>query len=337
MHGKKEALAQLSAATGLTRLLEALPRQPLLLIFNYHRIGDAEATVYDSGTYSCTTAQFDQQVQYFKRYFDILDLDTAADVIAGRQALTRSSVLLTFDDGYLDNYTCAFPVLRRHGASASFFLPTAFTGTGKLPWWDVIAWIVKQSSRQSITLTYPATCTFNLTVPNRSIPEILKLYKRRATTDTERFLSELEAACDSSRPHPSNPERCFLNWDEAREMQAEGMCFGSHTHTHEILSKLPLPAQVEELRTSREILEGELGRNIDTLAYPVGQRDSFSPETFTALETTGYRTAFSFFSGVNRPGHITPYNVLRTGIDAASWEFLRLRTSFQTVFGSNLL
>lgn len=341
MQGKKEALAHLAAATGLTRLLEALPRQPFLLILNYHRIGVAGATPYDSGTYSCTTAQFDAQIQYFQRYFDILDLDHAADVIHGSTRLTHASLLLTFDDGYLDNYTEAYPVLRRHNTTATFFLPTAFTGTGKLPWWDVIAWIVKHSTRPSITLTYPETRTFDLSLPNRSIPEILKLFKQPATTDADRFLADLEQACDAARPPASTAAeeqvRTFLNWGEAREMQANGMHFGSHTHTHEILSKLPLSAQIDELRTSRDILEHELGRTVDTLAYPVGQPDSFSADTVKALQTTSYRTAFSFFSGINKPGHIAPFNVLRTGVDASSDETLRLRTSLQTVFGSNRL
>src|ERR1043166_4490896 len=59
----------------------------------------------------------------------------------------RSSVLLTFDDGYLDNYTLAFPVLRSHGVQAVFFLPTAFIGTAHLPLWDVIGYVVRQTRK----------------------------------------------------------------------------------------------------------------------------------------------------------------------------------------------
>ena len=64
-------------------------------------------------------------------------------------------MLITFDDGYRDNYTLAFPILRKHGVQAVFFLPTAFIGTGKLPWWDVIAYIIKHSVKKHIHIEYP--------------------------------------------------------------------------------------------------------------------------------------------------------------------------------------
>ncbi len=330
MQGKKEMLAQAAAATGATRLVESLPHPPSLLILNYHRVGDALATPYDSGTFSCTTAEFDWQVQYLKRRFHIVTLDEAVAIVHGRTQPKSASVLLTFDDGYRDNYDEAFAVLRKHGVSATFFLPTAFVGTGKLPWWDVIAYLAKNSTADRITLTYPEPTDFDLSPANRAnaIRSVLKLFKRPSVTDAERFIAGLEAACGCARPTAS-AERCFLTWEEAREMQAGGMCFGSHTHTHEILGKLPGLRQLEELVVSREILERELGRAIDTLAYPVGQPDTFSAETFQALRDARYSTAFSFYSGVNLPGKIAAFNVLRGGVDGEARSVFRLRTALR--------
>jgi peptidoglycan/xylan/chitin deacetylase (PgdA/CDA1 family) len=60
-------------------------------------------------------------------------LEEALAMLDG-EAPRGTSVLITLDDGYLHNYTLAFPILRRHGVQSVFFLPTAFVGTGKLPW-----------------------------------------------------------------------------------------------------------------------------------------------------------------------------------------------------------
>ena len=319
----------------MTRLVEALPTPPSLLILTYHRVGDAQKTPYDSGTFSCTTAELDRQVGYLKQRFPIVNLDQAVELVHDRATAARASVLLTFDDGYRDNYDEAFPVLRRNGVSATFFLPTAFVGTSLLPWWDTIAYIAKNSKRDRIALTYPPSpdsqpAEFDLTPANRThaIVAILKLFKHSQTADAESFISQLEAACDCPRPTAS-AERCFLNWDEAREMQANGMCFGSHTHTHEIMGKLPYTRQLEELTTSRAILERELGRPIDTLAYPVGQPDSFSPDTFKALAAANYSSAFSFYRGINIPGTIAPFDVLRRGVDGESPAIFRLRIALR--------
>ncbi len=338
MQGKKELVAEMSATTGLTRLLETLPAPPSLLILNYHRIGDPEKTPYDSGTFSATTAEFEWQVRHLKRRFRIVDLYQANDIVHGRETPRDPAVLLTFDDGYRDNFLEAFPILRQHGVSATFFLPTAFVGTGQLPWWDVIAYLIKNAKTERIVLTYPERAEFDITSANRarSSMHILRLFKKPSVTDPERFISELEAACNSRRPGTA-AERCFLNWDEAREMQAGGMCFGSHTHTHPILSKLSYASQLDEFRTSREIIEGELHRTSDTLAYPVGQPDSFSPDSVKALEEAGYSTAFSFYSGVNEPGRIAPYNVLRGAVEDESRAIFRLRLALSAATRRTLL
>ena len=110
-------------------------------------------------------------------------------------------------------------------------------------------------------------------------------------------------------------------------MQAAGMSFGSHSHTHPVLSKLPYIRQREELRLSREICEHELRRTIDTFAYPVGDRASYNADTLRALSDTGYRHAFSFVSGVNRPPAVDSFQILRTGIFSGSLSLLRLRSS----------
>ena len=114
------------------------------------------------------------------------------------------------------------------------------------------------------------------------------------------------------------------------------MCFGSHTHTHEILSKLSPARQVEELAVSREILERELGHPVDTIAYPVGKRWSTSADTLEALRQARYRTAFSFYAGINQPGTIEPYDVLRCGVNRESQAKFRLRLALRAATGRDL-
>lgn len=328
MHGKRELISDLCAATGATWLLERLPNRPVLMVLNYHRIGDKDGTEYDSGLFSCTAEEFDWQIGYLKRRFQMARLDDVVAVATGKSRLREPQVLITFDDGYIDNYQLAYPILRRHGVQGVFFLPTAFVGTGRIPWWDEIAYVVKHSRQSYIRLEYPEPRDFDLKgdAKLRSILFILRLYKQPEMRDHERFLEQLERACDSPRPG-DGARRCFLDWNEAREMQDGGMAFGSHTHNHEILSKLPAGRQTEELAVSREILERELKRKVETLAYPVGARDSFSAETVKVLQGIDYRAAFSFYTGFNIDGHITPLDIRRCGVDQQSRQRLRLQTA----------
>jgi peptidoglycan/xylan/chitin deacetylase (PgdA/CDA1 family) len=338
MPSKKEMLAKFASYSGVTRVLESFPGRSSLLILNYHRIGDPALTPYDSGTFSCSAEELDWQVRWLKQRFPILNLHQAVDIVHGRTKPAQTSILITFDDGYLDNYVEAFPVFRSHNVSATFFLPTLFVGTHTLPWWDEIAYMIKRTTVSRLAITYPDPVEVDLTGSDReaAVVAVLRVFKKHGAIDTSRFLSELEAATQVQRPG-EHSERCFLNWDEAREMQAAGMCFGSHTHSHEILARLPYERQVEELRTSRHILEQQLGGSIETLAYPRGKAGSFSQLTFDALRETNYTTAFSFYSGVNKPGTINPLDVLREAVEIESRNIFRLRHATCATMGRGLV
>ena len=248
------------------------------------------------------------------------------------EAPVRSSLLITFDDGNIDNYQTAFPILRSHGLQATFFLPTAFISTQRLPWWDTIAYIVKHSRKDSFKIHYPQPAEFRLdrNKPSATVFEVLRFCSDHATTNYAPLIDELETACDCARPNGSS-ERCFLNWDEVREMQAAGMNFGSHTHNHEVLSGLPLEGQRFELRESRAILERELGKTVDILAYPVGRPYTFNAETRSALADCGYRAAFSFYGGANLRGSVNRLDIRRQDCHSASTALFRLQTTLAAV------
>lgn len=331
MEGKREILARLCSATGFTTLLERLRQLPSLIVLNYHRVGDGESTQYDPGVFSVTAEEFEWQVSYLKRHFEICRLDEAVAMVRKEQPM-RPSVLITFDDGYRDNYEVVFPILRAAGAQATFFLPTAFIGSNRLPWWDLIAFIVKNGSRSSFELSYPYSAAFDMGKQGLSsvIAGALRAYKHPDMKNHRRFVCELLAALDSRLP-TEDSEACFLNWQQVREMQQGGMEFGSHTHSHEVLSKLASDEQYEELQRSREILERELGRPVTTLAYPVGGRGAFTQDTQEIAKLCGYRAAFSFYGGFNVPGEVEPYDVHRFGVDQQSQPRFRLQLALGAV------
>jgi peptidoglycan/xylan/chitin deacetylase (PgdA/CDA1 family) len=334
--GKRRKLTNLAARCGLTALLECLPRRACLIVLNYHRIGNPPECLYDRGVIEATPEQFDQQLSWLKRRFAVASLEESQALVEQPSGLRHSHLLITFDDGYLDNYEVAFPILRSHGLPAAFFLPTSFIGTDRLPWWDRIAWILRQSRRHEILLEYPQKLNLELgegIARETAILRILKLYKSPAVTDQPRFLADLERACDAALPQTAH-QRVFMNWDEAATMLRSGMGFGSHTHSHELLAKQSAEQQEEELLRSREILRSRLSIPADALAYPVGGRNSFSDITRQILAKTGYRTAFSYYGGVNLAGNVDPLNILRMQVDLSmSLGAFRLQALTAAVLG----
>src|SRR6266446_10029187 len=126
---------------------------PGLYCFNYHRLGDPNSTDFNRNIFSCSAERFEEHVAYLKDRFEIIRLSRLLDVIRTGYRDKRPLALITFDDGYIDNYSIALPILRRYEASATFFLPTAFIGSDTLPWWEELHWHLRQVAGRSIRLT----------------------------------------------------------------------------------------------------------------------------------------------------------------------------------------
>jgi len=94
----------------------------------------------------------------------------------------------------------------------------------------------------------------------------------------------------------------FLDWDEVKLMSQGLMEFGSHSHSHPILSTLGRQDLESELRESKRVIESHLGRPCDLFSYPNGEIRDFSLREELALRRHGYRAAFTQIRGFNQPG-----------------------------------
>ena len=106
-------------------------KQSGLTVLTYHKISDAP-DIHDSMKVSKTT--FENQIIYLKKYYTIISGDQLADILIHGNAFPENSCLITFDDGWLDNYTNAFPILKKHEVPAVIFISTDFVGTNTTFW-----------------------------------------------------------------------------------------------------------------------------------------------------------------------------------------------------------
>jgi len=329
IRGKRELLARTFYRGGALSFLGLLPARDMLLVLNYHRVGNAEEDLFDPRVFSATGDELHEQISYLKRRFSLVTLEEALAFIEGKEASkkARCRILLTFDDGYLDNHKIAFPVLRAQGVQGVFFLATGIMGSSHVPWWDHIAYLLRTAQNRKFNLRYPADLGVNLDTEGlaRSILNIVTLYERDDNTDPGRFLSELrEAAKGSKLPETL---RRFLNWEEAREMVEGGMAIGSHSHSHPVLSQLHADEQRQELSQSRALLREGLGVAVETLAYPFGGPRTYSDVTQRVAREAGYAASFCFHGGTNLAGATRRYAVNRVGVGDQSWHRFRLQTA----------
>jgi peptidoglycan/xylan/chitin deacetylase (PgdA/CDA1 family) len=328
IRGKRELLAKGLLWSGASFVMSQFPPADSLLVLNYHRIGHPEKDLYDPGVFSATADQLDDQITFLKKQASLVTLEDALAFVEGRvrKKRHRFRVLITFDDGYRDNYDLAFPILRSHGVQAVFFLATGIVGSAHIPWWDHIAYLMRTARRRRFSLRYPENREIDLERHGLedALRSVLRLFKLPENSDSARFMIDLQEATQGDDP-PAGLRR-FLDWHEAREMISGGMAFGSHTHSHGVLSQLEPARQREELMVSRSMLQEQLGISADVLAYPVGAKTSFSDATQKIAREAGYRAAFSHHGGKNIPASFAAYDIKRQKVGGQSWERFKVQT-----------
>lgn len=89
-------------------------------ILMYHYINDEEPHRSKLGV---SPATFEKQMRFLRRHnYNVITLEELANLIAGKNKIPRKTVAITFDDGYLDNYTNAYPVLKKYNIPATIFV-----------------------------------------------------------------------------------------------------------------------------------------------------------------------------------------------------------------------
>lgn len=310
---KSQFVARTLELTGLRGALAALDPSPGIIGLNYHRVGDGSESSLDRGLWSTSAQSFDEQIAWLKLNADVISPSDIDDV---RQSRKGRHVLITFDDGYLDNYQIAYPVLKRHGIPATFFVATGFIDNPRLPWWDEIAHLVRTSSSSHIDLSpwFDAPLSLDDQQRESTIHVLLTAYKLLPAHDTTPFLAQLRiSAGDRER---GLGKRLWMNWDMLREMDANGMTIGGHTVNHVILSSGQADEQWAEISNCAVRIKEEIGRPMEYFAYPVGAQSSFNADSKACLKQIGVRYAFSYYGGfAAAESNTDPYDMPRMAIE----------------------
>jgi peptidoglycan/xylan/chitin deacetylase (PgdA/CDA1 family) len=319
----KEAMAtRLLCRSGLRFLLERAIRWSGVLALNYHRVGNGNHSPFDRGLWSADADAFTDQIRFCKSQLDVITPDDLPQVLthgSGRYAL------ITFDDGYRDNYEIAFPILKAEGVPATFFITTGFVDAPQLPWWDEIAWMVRTSRQDRVELPrwIPAPISFDEPEREEAVRTLLRAYKAMPAESTGRYLDAVAEATRSGRCDAAAVGRGFwMDWEMLREMRAAGMTVAGHTVTHPVLARTSIKRQREEILGCGARLAEEMGEPMRYFSYPIGKPGSFDAVTQDCLREAGVRYAFSYYGGFRRFGDWNNYDVRRVAVETyltADW------------------
>jgi peptidoglycan/xylan/chitin deacetylase (PgdA/CDA1 family) len=329
-------LARALRWSGGLAILERLARRPGLLVLGYHRVASKAENPGFDGVISADAAEFRRQVAYLRDRFRILRLEEWLD--DGERSIAREPcVLITYDDGYRDNFEVALPILEELRVPAAFFLPTDFLDRPQLFWWDRLAAIVKRTEVGRLRLD---GLDLDLTTLSRdaAIAALVDPFLAMHPDDRPRALDQLQDRAEVELDEPELARTLMMDWGMARGLLKAGMAVGSHARSHRELALLDESHQHDELAGSKQRLEEQLRHAVVTLAYPYGVARAVSETTRRLAREVGYQAAFAFAGGINRPGPRDPMALARINIGATdAGDLFRARMVLTSSFGRSLV
>lgn len=256
-------------------------------ILIYHQVFDE---IDPLRPYEVDKRTFERQIRTLTRYSNVLPLSEAI-VRANEGALPRSTICITFDDGYADNRRNALPVLQKFGATASFFVSTGFTD-GSIMFNDLVIEAVRGcQDGEIIADEFHGPVEVGSTVESRfsAIRRILRSIKYLPQHERQEYAENL------ADKYSADLTKCtMMTRDEIRTLASAGMEIGAHTVTHPILLKLSDTKAKSEILKSKMDLEDILQNDVTTFAYPNGRRErDYGEREISLVQECGFRLALS--------------------------------------------
>ena len=302
----KKVIAQGLRWTGLTVLKRATANAELHIL-TYHRVLPIQQAVcYPFQGMVMPRDTFEAQMAYLAKSYVVLDFTQAIELLQNGK-LPKKSVVVTFDDGYRDNYEFALPILKKYEIPATFFVVTDALEQRIRLWWDEIA-----EALRLLSLREPLTKEELEQLPSwvgKTINKISEQNRYQNVADElvhamndiplkDRLMIR-EALLGLVNNDMSGIQNLMLTWEQVEEMYQSRMHFSAHTKTHAFLDELPEDEAHTEVQDCVNTLYRRLNTSIHHFAYPRGR---YSEKLQPVLEKAGIDAAVTTDQGQNRSG-----------------------------------
>ncbi len=336
---KRALLSSLMCRPVMYPVMAGVSNRRFVRILAYHRVLDVDERTYpfDCELISASVRDFERQMEHVCSRYRVVTFADLEEYERNNERPPENALVITFDDGYADNYEHAFPILERYGLKAVFFLSTDYIGTNAPFWFERLAYLVKKGLVDTSRLDLgPCGDIAGRWRDRRGVlpqEDLSHVIVRLPNRERLRLLGQIE---EGMPPLPAGDAALVrpLTWDQVREMVKHGMEMGSHTRSHLILGN-GSPAEVaEELETSRRVIEEQVSRPVRAVSYPIASRDfAVNPLVIRLVQLAGYRFGVGYTSGPVRRLEKERYLLKRLKIERyVTFDRFRAKLLFPALF-----
>jgi len=247
---------------------------------------------------------FREQIDYLKTNFHIVTMEEVIAACSGETELPEKAMLLTFDDGYIDNYTFAFPILEEFGIQGSFFIPGKTFASHQLLDVNKIHYILAVADIHDLVTDlkremeyyrgqeydYPPTEELfrRYGVANRfDAEEIIFVKRMLQTVLPERLRNQISSKLFTKYVGVTEKQlayELYMTEEQIRTMKRHGMFIGVHGYDHYWLGNLSPEQMKEDISLALDTLDEFIDRRCWVMNYPYG---NYSQEVVRYIKSQG--------------------------------------------------
>ena len=226
-----------------------------------------------------------------KNNYEIISLSQVAKILNDNYKKKKFAVL-TFDDGYIDNYVHAYPIFKKHRVPFSIYVTTNFPDGNAILWWYILEDLILKETRiefQLNGLEYQYSYD-SLWQKEWAYQQIHELILNGPSNDLNQRIRQVFKNYDID--FLKKTSELALTWEQIREMSADPLVeIGAHTINHHALSKLTNSAVQKEMEGSRDKIESEINQKVEHFSYPFGTRNEVGQREFRIAKKCGFKTS----------------------------------------------
>jgi len=244
---------------------------------------------------------FYQQMKYIKKNCNIISINDLQKYKKEKK-IPKNSVLVTFDDGFENNYKVALPILKKLRIPAIFYVSSGMIGKKKLFWVDEIEDIINRCQKDFITVTLDNQKKFGLTTNISKIKavRIIKKFCKNATIiEKDKIIQNLSREAKVNPSYKFSKNYRVMSWSQVKTISTNSLFeVGGHSLDHNILSRLPITKMRINIKKSIKILETKLKKKIIHYSYPEGQPSDYNNNVKIFLKSLGIKCCPTAINGI---------------------------------------
>ena len=276
-----------------------------LYILLYHGVTSIKSKgIENSSNKHIDTNTFDKHMAFIKKNYPVLSMDEVVNIYRKNKKIKGEYFVITFDDGFKNNFTNAYPILLKHSIPAIFYITTGIVNSNKLFWVDKIECCINHTKKKYFNIKI-LDKEYSFDLSNNSsklralskIKKMCKLIPKETKNSVIKNLSNILNITPSVK-YSKNYET--LTWANIRKMNKNRLItFGAHTEEHDILAYLERKEMKKQISKSINKLSSKILEKVKHFSYPEGQKNHFNEEIIDFLKKQDISCSPSAINGIS--------------------------------------